>query len=96
MHSLLLCQNTSAQVVDWSGTESRLVVWLCACKNGSKKMAVDALPSYTLFSPTFVLAFIHRVLRFLTEVNRPVVHSIHSTYKDHNKINVHKLLKGTV
>ena len=96
MRSLLLCFKTSGQVVHGTSTEYRLDHRLYAGKNGFKKLAVDVLPSYTPLSPTFVLAFMHRVLGFLSEVNREVVHNIHSTYKDHNKINVYKLLKGTV
>lgn len=96
MRSAIMCFKTSGQVVHETSIDYLQNVGLCPPKNGFKILTVDVLPSYTLLSTTFVLAFIHRVLRFLTEVNRAVVHIIHSTYKDHDKINLNKLLEGTV
>ncbi len=87
---------TCAQAVYCWGTVTRLVVGLYAAKNVTTKLPVYERPSCTLMIPTFVLNLVHPILCFLTEVTDRVVHNIHSTYKEDNKINVHKLLEGTV
>ena len=89
-------RTTCAQAVYYYSIAGRVMIGLCAAKNKTPVRPVYERLTFTPSLPTFVLNLVHPVLCFLTEVSDWVVHNIHSTYKEDNKINIHKLLEGAV
>ena len=54
----------------------------------SQTLPVGKMATYTGFKPTFVLGLVHPFLLFLVSVSDGLIHLIHRTNKDYDKLKV--------
>ena len=81
-------RNSCVQAVYWLRIITDDLVHLYAAQKDCHDSPVDVTRTYALVTPTFVLGTIHRnVIRFTSVADRLML-CIHSTNKDHDKINL--------